>query len=106
MPVSGAAGRRLSLILRPLCRPTPAQEIGLPAELLLIWTALGDLYLKEGEQEQAHSAFSKAALFVHKLAAGIKDDVRRKIYLSSPLVQQVLGAVGGPEGRYAFKQEY
>ncbi len=66
-----------------------AEEIGLPGELWLISKTLGDLYLKRGQQEQAHYAFTRAAQFVNKLAAGIKEEERRKMYLSSPLVQYV-----------------
>jgi tetratricopeptide (TPR) repeat protein len=67
-----------------------AEEIGLPGELWLIWKTLADLYLKQAEEEQAHHAYTRAAQFVKKLAAGIKEDERRRIYLSSPLIQQVL----------------
>jgi len=58
----------------------------------LIWEALGDLHLKQGEDEQAHRAYREAARLVMKLAATIQEDERRKIYLSSPLVQRVLQA--------------
>lgn len=70
-----------------------AEEIGLPGELWSIWQTLGDLYLKQVEQEQAERAFTKAAQFANKLAAGIKEDERRKTYLSSPPMQQVLRRV-------------
>lgn len=69
-----------------------AEEIELPGELWLIWKALGDLYLRQGEDEQAHKAYREAARLVMKLAATIREDERRNIYLSSPLVQRVLQA--------------
>lgn len=66
-----------------------AEEIVLPGELWLIWQTLGDVYIRLGEQEQAHSAFTKSAQLVGKLAAGIKEVERRETYLSSPLVRYV-----------------
>ena len=69
-----------------------AEEIDLPGELWLIWQALADLYLKRGEDEQTHRAYSEAARLVMKLAAAIQEGERRKLYLSSPLVQRVLQA--------------
>lgn len=74
-----------------------AEEMGLPGELWLIWAALADLYLKQGEHEQAFHAYSEAARLVSKLAATIREDERRKTYLSSPLVEQALRAASRKE---------
>lgn len=69
---------------------TLAQEIGLPGELWPILPAVGDLYLKQGKHEQTFHAYREAARLVSKLAASIKEDERRKAYLSSPLIERVL----------------
>jgi DNA-binding SARP family transcriptional activator len=74
-----------------------AEEIGLPGELWLIWKALADLYLRQGEDEQAHRAYREAARIVMNLAATIEEDERRKLFLSSPLVQRVLQAAASRE---------
>jgi DNA-binding SARP family transcriptional activator/tetratricopeptide (TPR) repeat protein len=67
-----------------------AEEIGLPGELWLIQTAVGKLYLKQGETEQAMRAFGQAAALVRKLAETLGDEERRAIFLASPLVRWVL----------------
>ena len=69
-----------------------AKEFGLPGELWMIWAGLGDLYHKQGDDQQARDAYREAAEPVKKLAAAIKENERRKTYLSSPLVKRVLQA--------------
>jgi tetratricopeptide (TPR) repeat protein len=69
-----------------------AEEIGLPGELWLIWAALGDLYRKQNEDAQAFHAYKEAARLVSTLVSTIREDERRKTYLSSPLIEQVLRA--------------
>ena len=69
-----------------------AEGIGLPGERWLIWKTLGDLYLKQTEQEQAHHTYGEAARLVSQLAATLRAEKRRKKYLSSPLVEQGLRA--------------
>lgn len=75
-----------------------AEEMGLPGELWLIWAALGDLYLQQGEDEQSHNAYREAARLASMLAASLREEERRKTYLSSPLVEQVLRAASRPQG--------
>ncbi|HEY6409889.1 MAG TPA: tetratricopeptide repeat protein [Ktedonobacteraceae bacterium] len=67
-----------------------AEEIGLPGELWLIRAALGDLYLIQGDKEQAHAAFKQAATIARKLADTIGSDEQRANFLASPLVQRLL----------------
>lgn len=74
-----------------------AEKIGLPGELWLIWAALGDLYLKQGKGEQARYAYSEGARLVHTLAATIREDERRKTYMSSLLVQRVRRAAASKD---------
>ena len=82
-----------------------AEELGLPGELWLIWKTLADLYLRQSEDEQAHKACREAARLVMKLAATIEEVERRKLYLSSPLVQRVLqGAASSGYSTYVNEQ--
>ena len=74
-----------------------AEEIGLPGELWMIWAVLADLYLKQGEHEQASYGYREAARLVRELAATIREDERRKTYLSSPLIERVLRATSREE---------
>jgi hypothetical protein len=67
-----------------------AEEIGLPGEVWLIQAAVGKLYLKQDETEQAMRAFGQAAAIVRKLAETLGDEERRVTFLASPLVQRVL----------------
>ena len=69
---------------------TLSEEIGLPGELWPIQGALGDLYLMQGDKEQARSAFKQATTIVRKLADTIGSDEQRANFLASPLVQRVL----------------
>lgn len=74
-----------------------AEEIGLPGELWLIQVAIADLYLKQGEHEQAYRGYREAAQLVRGLVATIREDERRKTYLSSPLIERVLRATSREE---------
>ena len=67
-----------------------AEEIGLPGELWQIWAALGELHEQRGEPEEAHSAFSRAARIVERLAAEIEDDTLKEGFLSAPQPRRVL----------------
>lgn len=82
-----------------------AQEIGLSVELWMIWKALGDLYLKQGEEQQAYNGYSKAAHLVNRLAESITEEARRKIFLSSPLVQRVLQVAVSREKSASYEHE-
>jgi tetratricopeptide (TPR) repeat protein len=66
-----------------------AEEMGLPGELWSIHAALGDLYLAQGETEQARSAFKQAATIVQKLADALGSDEQKANFLASPLVRRV-----------------
>jgi hypothetical protein len=68
---------------------TLAEEIGLPGELWPIQAALGDLYLTQGDKEQAHAAFKQAATIVRKLADTLGSDEQKANFLASPLVRRV-----------------
>lgn len=76
--------------IRCLQAATLAEEIGLPGELWPIQAALGDLHFKQGEIEQARSAFKQATAIVRKLADNISSDEQRANFLASPLAQRVL----------------
>ena len=66
-----------------------AEEIGLPGEIWLLQAARGELYLKQGEEEQACSAFERSAEIVQKLAEHIGDDGQRSHFLAVAQVQRV-----------------
>ena len=68
---------------------TLAEETGLPGELWLIQAALEDLYLTQGDKEQACAAFKQAATIVRKLADAIGSDEQRADFLASPLVERL-----------------
>jgi DNA-binding SARP family transcriptional activator len=67
-----------------------AEEIGLPRELWSILAAQGEMYLKQGGQEQARRAFGQAATFVQKLADNIRDQEQRVSFLEAKQVRRVL----------------
>ena len=69
-----------------------AEEIGLPGELWSIHAARGEIYLAQGDQEQAHGAFTQAATIVRKLAGALGNQEQRAHFLASPEVRQVLEA--------------
>ena len=68
---------------------TLSEEIGLPGELWPIQAALGDLYLIQGDKEQAQAAFKRATAIVRKLDDTIGSDEQRANFLASPLIQRV-----------------
>jgi len=65
-------------------------EIGLPGELRCIQAAIGVLYQKRKETEQAHKAFRDAAAVLHALAEQMQDEVLRCNFLDAPLIQHIL----------------
>jgi tetratricopeptide (TPR) repeat protein len=67
-----------------------SEEIDLPGELWSIRAALGGLYLKLGDKQQAHDNFVQAATIVRVLADALRDEKHRFGFLGSALVQQVL----------------
>jgi tetratricopeptide (TPR) repeat protein len=69
-----------------------AEEIGLPGELWSIHAARGETYRAQGDQEQAHGAFTQAASIVRQLADALGDEEQRAHFLASPEVRQVLEA--------------
>jgi len=69
-----------------------AEEIGLPGERWSIQAALGEIYLAQGDQEQAHAAFTQAATIVRKLADALGNEKQKARFLSSPEVRHVLEA--------------
>ena len=82
---------------------TLSEEMGLPDELWLIQSALGDLYLEQGHKEQAHAAFKQVATIVRKLSDTMGSDEQRINFLASPMVQRVFehtsiqAVTGGPD---------
>ena len=62
----------------------------MPGELWPIEAALGDLFLAQGQTEQAHAAFKQAATIVQKLADALGNDEQKANFLASPLVQRVV----------------
>jgi tetratricopeptide (TPR) repeat protein len=80
-----------------------AEEIVLPGELWMIWATLGDLYLKQSKDEQAHNSYREAARLVHTLAVTIREEQRRKTFLSSLFVQRVQRAAAS-RGRFASNE--
>jgi len=69
---------------------TLAQEIGLQGELWQIWAAIGELYERRGEPEEASAAFSWAAGIVERLAGEIEDEALKEGFLSAPQLRRVL----------------
>jgi tetratricopeptide (TPR) repeat protein len=69
---------------------TLAQEIGLQGELWQIWAAIGELYERRGEPEEARDAFSRAAGIVERLAGEIEDEALKEGFLSAPQLRRVL----------------
>ena len=67
-----------------------SEEMGLPGELWSIQSALGKLYLKQGNKQQAHENFAQAATIARTLAAALRNEEHRAHFLASPLIQQVL----------------
>ncbi|HZA46387.1 MAG TPA: AAA family ATPase [Rubrobacter sp.] len=67
-----------------------AEELGLPGELWQIWAAVGELYERRGEDEEARDACSRAARIVETLAGGIEDEALKEGFLSAPQIRSVL----------------
>jgi tetratricopeptide (TPR) repeat protein len=67
-----------------------AEEIGLPGELWPICSHLGELYQEQGDNQQAHAAFARAATVVRSLADTIEDAQRHATFLAAPQVRYVL----------------
>jgi predicted ATPase/DNA-binding SARP family transcriptional activator len=67
-----------------------SEEMGLPGELWSIRAALGELYLKQEDRQQAHDNFMQAATVVRTLADMLENEQQRINFLASPLVQRVL----------------
>jgi len=67
-----------------------SEEIGLPGELWSIRAALGELYLKQGDTQQAHNNFMQAASIVRTLADALGNEKQRSKFLASPVVEVVL----------------
>jgi hypothetical protein len=78
---------------------TLAEEVGLPGEWWSILAAQGELYLKQGEQEQARRAFEQAAAIVQKLADTIRDQGQRANFLEETQVWRVLEQNLASEGQ-------
>jgi tetratricopeptide (TPR) repeat protein len=68
-----------------------SEAIGLPGELWSIQAALGELYLLQGQTDQAHAAFKRAGAIAQKLADALASDEQRANFLSSSPVRRVLG---------------
>jgi tetratricopeptide (TPR) repeat protein len=67
-----------------------SEDIGLPSEVWSIRVALGELYLNQGDTQQAHENFMQAATIVHSLADALGDEKQRITFLASPFVETVL----------------
>lgn len=64
-----------------------AEEIGLLGDLWLVHAALGELFLKQGETEQAHGAFVKSAIVAQGLADSMNNEGQRLHFLTSPQIE-------------------
>jgi tetratricopeptide (TPR) repeat protein len=60
-----------------------AEEIWLPGELWQMMAALGELQLKQGDESEAHHAFTRAAELVQILAQQIEAAQLRRAFLSA-----------------------
>jgi DNA-binding SARP family transcriptional activator/tetratricopeptide (TPR) repeat protein len=69
-----------------------AREIGLPGEEWSILGTLGDLYSKQGDQEQAHQFRSASAAILLNLADSIDEQELRLGFLAAGVVRQILDA--------------
>ncbi len=69
---------------------TLAEEIGLPGERWQILAELGKLYQQQGDEQQAHLAFTDAAEVVQCLINTIEDEQQRTMFLSAKQVRSVL----------------
>jgi tetratricopeptide (TPR) repeat protein len=67
-----------------------AREIGLPGEEWSILGMLGDLYSKQGDQEQAHQFRSASAAILLNLANSIDEQELRAGFLAAGAVRQFL----------------
>jgi tetratricopeptide (TPR) repeat protein len=67
-----------------------AEEIGLPGELWLIRSKIGQLHERRGQTEEAREAFSQGAQTLRMLAGKIGDEKLREGFLSAPRVRRVL----------------
>jgi DNA-binding SARP family transcriptional activator/tetratricopeptide (TPR) repeat protein len=67
-----------------------AEKLGLPGEQWRIRAALGGLYERRGETQQARAAFSRAAQTLRTLAEKIEDEELREGFLCAALVRRVL----------------
>ncbi|HJT55872.1 MAG TPA: hypothetical protein VJ761_05215 [Ktedonobacteraceae bacterium] len=64
--------------------------LGLPSEAWSIRVALGELYLNQGDPQQAHKNFMQAATIMHLLADAPGDEKQRITFLASPFVETAL----------------
>jgi tetratricopeptide (TPR) repeat protein len=67
-----------------------AEEIRLPGELWQIQSRIGELYERDGEADEAHQAFFRAAQTLKDLVAKIEDKWLREGFLAAPRVRRVL----------------
>jgi predicted ATPase/DNA-binding SARP family transcriptional activator len=67
-----------------------SEQIGLPGELWSIRAVLGELYLKQGDKQQAHDNFMQAASIVRTLADALGNEEQRIKFLASSFVEVVL----------------
>jgi serine/threonine protein kinase/tetratricopeptide (TPR) repeat protein len=66
-----------------------------PAPLLAwkVYAALGQLRLRQGDDDCAHQAFSKASVIIDKIAGAVNDERLRSVFLNSESVREVLAGV-------------
>ena len=67
-----------------------AEKIGLPGELWQVWSKIGELHERRGEDDKAREAFSGASQTLKTLAGNIGDEELREGFLSAPRVRRVL----------------
>ncbi len=67
-----------------------AEEIGLPGEMWQLQAALGEVYERMGDKEQAQEALAKAEGIVQELAQKIGDEALRAQFLAASQVRSVV----------------
>lgn len=68
---------------------TIALEIGNPPQLWQTYQALGELYGRKGEREQARSAYGSAIQVIEEVAGRLQDQELKRVFLSARPVQAI-----------------
>jgi predicted ATPase/DNA-binding SARP family transcriptional activator len=67
-----------------------AEEVGIPGELWSMYVELGEMYQKQGDENQADCTFARAAEIIQALAGTMEDHQQRAAFLSAPVAKRVL----------------